>query len=253
MAKLDMYSNDNHNKPKNSKDVVQHSIIHMLNRVWRNSPISDHGKKTDKAGKTNNHLLDIGKEMKNVIGQENIFYEDQQTTRECRLSEENEKVYEITVREESEALIYEERREEEEIFFINSPEFNEHYSPSPCRVLDGRTLMKLNTSDLHETTEEQVSSNSQPEIQKVNNFLPHLKDAIATMIYKAAMSTDKTRAAVQATCKKTYGHLNYIKKEEQRKYEPHLERIDEVDEERNDESSEPKTEKPRYSEVCKNY
>ena len=50
----------------------------MLNRVWRNSPISDHGKKADKAGKTNDYLLDIGKEMKNVIGQEKIFYEDQQ-------------------------------------------------------------------------------------------------------------------------------------------------------------------------------
>ena len=88
MAKLDMYSNDNRNKPKNSKDVAQHSIIRMLNQVQRNSPISDHGKETDKAGKTNDHLLDIGKEMKNVIGQEKIFYEDQQTTRECRLSEE---------------------------------------------------------------------------------------------------------------------------------------------------------------------
>ena len=113
--------------------------------------------------------------------------------------------------------------------------------------------MKLKTSDLHETTEEQVSSNTQPEIQKVNNFLPHLKDAIATLSYKAAMSIDKTRVAVQATCKKTYGHLNYITKEEQRKYKPHLERIDEVDEERNDESSEPKMGKPRSSEECKNY
>ena len=120
--------------------------------------------------------------------------------------------------------------------------------------MDGRTLIKLNTSDLHETTEEQGSSNTQPEIQKVNNFLPHLKDAIATVSYKAAMFIDKTRVTVQATCKKTYGHLNYIKKEEQRKYEPHLyERIDEVDEERNDESSEPKMEKPRSSEACKNY
>ena len=76
MTKLDMYSNDNRHKPKNSKDVVQHSIIRMLNRVWRNSPISDRGKKTDKAGKTNDYFLDIGKQMKNVIGQENIFYED---------------------------------------------------------------------------------------------------------------------------------------------------------------------------------
>ena len=46
--------------------------------------------------------------MKNVIGQEKIFNEDQQTTCECRLSEENDKEYEITVREESEALIDEE-------------------------------------------------------------------------------------------------------------------------------------------------
>ena len=35
-----VYSNDNRNKPKHSKDVVQHSSIRMLNRVWRNSLIS---------------------------------------------------------------------------------------------------------------------------------------------------------------------------------------------------------------------
>ena len=44
----------------------------MLNPVWRNSPISDCGKETGKEGKTNDYLLDIGKEMKNVIGQEKI-------------------------------------------------------------------------------------------------------------------------------------------------------------------------------------
>ena len=107
----------------------------------------------------------------------------------------------------------------------------------------------MNTLDLHETTEEQVSSNTQPEIRKARNFFA----TIATMSYKVAISVDKARVAVQATCKKMYGHLYYITKEEQRKYEPHLKRIDAVDEERNDESSEPKTKKPHFSEAYKNY
>ena len=35
-----VYSKANRNKTKHSKDVVHHSSIRMLNRVWRNSLIS---------------------------------------------------------------------------------------------------------------------------------------------------------------------------------------------------------------------
>ena len=49
---------------------------------------------------------------------------------------EIDKEYEIAVWEEREALIDEERWIQEEILFINSPESNEHYTPSPCRVLE---------------------------------------------------------------------------------------------------------------------
>ena len=58
-----VYSKANRMKPKHKKEAVEHSSVQMLNRVWRNYPISDrvYKKKADKEKETltNDYLLNI--------------------------------------------------------------------------------------------------------------------------------------------------------------------------------------------------
>ena len=51
--------------------------------MWRLQTLS-------KSGPVIGSLFDIGKNMHQLTGHEKIFYEDQQTSRECRLSEETD-------------------------------------------------------------------------------------------------------------------------------------------------------------------
>ena len=88
-----------------------------------------------------------------------------------------------------------------------------------------------------------------PEIQKYRNFLLPIKEAITTVSHKAAISVKKARLAVQATCKKLYNHRYYLTSQEQDKYEPKLQCIDEEDEETDEnEVHAPKSKKPRSAE-----
>ena len=59
------------------------------------------------------------------------------------------------------------------------------------------------------------------------NFNIRIKDTIATVNYKAAISVEKARLAVQTTCLKFYNHQYYLTLEEQAKYEPELATIEE--------------------------
>ena len=77
-------------KPKHDTEVPISK--RMLNKTWRLAPISD--SKKSKGEKTNNDLLDIGKDMDNITGREKVFYQDQLRERECRLSEEIDDEYE---------------------------------------------------------------------------------------------------------------------------------------------------------------
>ena len=48
-------------------------------------------------GKAPNNLLDVGKDMDKLTGREIVFYDDQLSTRECRLSENMKEEYELEV------------------------------------------------------------------------------------------------------------------------------------------------------------
>ena len=97
---------------------------------------------------------------------------------------------------------------------------------------------------------------ARPEIRKSRNYCINIKDAIATVSYKAAISIGKVRLAVQATCDKFYGHRYYLSTEEQQKYEPQLSTITEAENEDivSDDADEPVSKRPRTaSEYQTNY
>ena len=84
--------------------------------------------------------------MDNITGRENIFYQDQLREQECRLSEE---IDEQDCQRQCEEKLEEERREEEESSFINSPDFEENYTPRvTCRgrISDTTHLNELPTT-----------------------------------------------------------------------------------------------------------
>ena len=132
-------------KPKHANEVPKQK--RMLNKAWRLAPISD--SKKSKGEKQNNDLLDIGKDMGNITGREKMFYQDQLREREYRLSEEIDDEFEQDCQHQCEEKVEEERREEAESSFINSPDFEENYTP--------RVRCKGRISDT--TTPKRISSN----------------------------------------------------------------------------------------------
>ena len=85
--------------------------------------------------------------------------------------------------------------------------------------------------------------NPTPEIRINRNTLPKVKDAIATVSFRAGISVSKARIATKAICEKMYHHYFSL---ELRKPTT-LERIDEVEE------SEPPNQKPRTKDEYKSY
>ncbi|CAL4059740.1 unnamed protein product, partial [Meganyctiphanes norvegica] len=78
---------------KRMTSIGQTKSIRNLNREWRfellmASAKKKRGKKSDFDGKIGNDLFDIGRDMHLLTGLEKIFYEDQCTLRERRISEE---------------------------------------------------------------------------------------------------------------------------------------------------------------------
>ena len=86
-------------------------------------------------GKARNDLLDIGQNMHNLTGREKLFYEDQCSVRECRLSEEIDLEFE----EEKQQRIIEKEQELEEAEkieqFTNPIEYQVmiNITPTPTR------------------------------------------------------------------------------------------------------------------------
>ena len=147
-------------KPKHANEVLKQK--RMLNKTWRLAPISDCKMKKGKGNKQNNDLLDIGKDMDKLTGREKMFYQDQLRERECRLSEEIDDEYELDCQHQCEEKVAEERREEAELSFINSPEFEENYTPRVrCRGRISDTTTPRN--ELAATSKTIIGNDTTPE------------------------------------------------------------------------------------------
>lgn len=192
--------------------------LRSLNKMWRQLPVPV--KKNTPKQKikcvTNNDLLDIGKEMQQLTGNEKAYYIDQCSRRIFRLSEEvdeeheEEKILNSTLEEQEISF------QEQEESFSNPPEFVENITPNPKRFAPDSKVVMVD-KDI------QVNINVCPEIRKGRNTTASIKDTIATVSYRAIISVPKARLATQTVCEKLYGHKYYLEK-------PKLTTIQEEDE-----------------------
>lgn len=195
--------------------------------------------------------------MSALTGREKIFYEDQKGSRECRLSEEIDTEYEDDK---------EEKQKENDAVneFMNPVEYTE-VIPIPSTPRHNHPLTPLSSnftspgnnnnnnnslfdnvlstpkSSTLESHKHSSDTFPRPEIRNYRKVKPQIKDAIATVSYRAAVSIDKARVAVKATCEKMYGHMYYLSPEEQAKFEPQLATIIEDPELQEEKRHTPKT------------
>ena len=135
-------------------------------------------------GKDKDALLGVGSNMQDLSEELLVFYNDQQTVRKMRISEE------IEIDDEMSS----EKEEEEEG--------------------DGDADNYI--ADIEDENDVQRCTTSlKPEIRDVKLYKPEVLDAIATISYRACISVPKAREAFQACCEKFYNHQYYLTKEQQ--------------------------------------
>lgn len=205
---------------------------------------------TGSSAGTNNDLFNIGIEVDKLKGAEKLFYDDQTSVRKFRLSEEIDLEY-----EEEKARAFNESMEDMELeqmerSYADPDEYREILSPTSAEKRSERYLRRRHEKPLFDNKETQTPSFEEdiqlfprPSIRKTRNSSPRIKDAIATVSYRTALSVPMARVAFQAVCEKAYGHRYYLTPEEQLKFEPTLESIPEEPE-----SAEPISKKPRSAE-----
>ena len=206
-------------------------------------------------------LLDIGKNTANLTGDEKIFYEDQKNERRWTLSKEVDVEYEEERRKKFNEHVATQEREVMEESFQYPPDYEEDLSPSSSTALD-RSARHAKRSGVNEVLCNNETKETQtpyigdidemlfprPDIRQSRNVSDNVKDAIATISYRAGVSVPKARVAFQAACEKAYNHQYYLTADEQKKFEPML--TDEVNDE---EVQEPYAKVPRTTEDFRKY
>ena len=199
---------------------------------------------------THNDLLDISSEAEKLTGDELTFYNDQRTTRLCRLSEEIDMEYES---------IAEQARQSRELDLCNEAAISEYENPVEFQEIICKTprstrnqSKKINFETPPSNTEKDDNDNKQDNfsltpsprdsVRTVRNVKVAFKDTIATVSYRTTLSVQKARVAVQTVCEKLYSHKYYLSADEQNNFEPSLDVIPE------EQLKEPISKKPRTME-----
>ena len=212
--------------------------LRVLNKIWRfqEMPQKKNTPKSKRQRFTNNDLFDVGKDMEKLKGDEDAFYKDQRTVRIGRLSEKIDVEHE----EEQERKEEEEARERslmnEEESFTNPPEFQEMILNMKDRSIEGRKIVMVDQGIQCDDI------NIIPEIRMKRNTFPRVKDAIATVSYRAGISVAKARIATKAVAEKMYGHHYALEVQKSSV----LETIDET-------AEEPVSKKPRTKDDYEKY
>ena len=102
-----VYNPAHRNIKKNTKDVVEIHSLRSLNKRWRLE---------------NDCLFDISHNSNLLDGNELLFFQDQQTTRLARLSEEIDREYEEKRLEDYVELLQEQKLNEEQLNYIYADE-----------------------------------------------------------------------------------------------------------------------------------
>ena len=181
------------------------STIRNLNKIWRSAEVVCKYSNNNALfhAQTNNDLLDMGKDTHLLKGNEKEFYKEQYSTRLSRLSEEIDSEFEEACARSRD--LDEERRqlEESEIACSNAPEYEE---------VIGKSVRKSSSVRVDEKSvqTEDEFINFRPEIRTGRNTLHHVKDTIASVSYRAAISVAKARVATQTVCQRFYGHIYHL-------------------------------------------
>ena len=169
----------------------------------------------------NDKLLDIGRRMETVTGRDRTFYLDQQTNRECRLSEEIDDIFEMN--EEIirlEAAENKEREVAEELYAIgeDSQMFDLDGGESSGQIV-GQETVSLNRSGLAcQTSPSQdigvqtdLSCPDRPKLRVVKKqATQEIKSTCATVSAVCGLSTENARKCVKIVAKNLYGHDFYL-------------------------------------------
>ena len=269
-----------HQKDDNQKDINKKSM-RTINKEWKKHcetryntqnllPSTGKGRKP-KPKKSNTEsdeiyagLLDIGRNMQSLDSEENrIFYKDQSSARQHCISGEIDFEYEEEKGRkiaQQIAAFHENSMNEEHAF---TTEFNEHVSP--CQEVNrGERCIRRSNLTAKEFCDKEVQTPSfvkedlmlfpRPDLRRQRNVHESVKDTVATVSYRCAISIPKARIAFQTVAYKGYGHRYYLTPDEQQKFEPSLASIIEAEEESNDaEMKEPPSKMPRTAEDYENY
>ena len=220
-------------KHPSKNETVSAISIRTLNHTWRLQTLS-------KSGPVVGSLLDIKKNMHQLTGDEKIFCEDQQTSRECRLSEEidieqaNEieqiqlQPNEASLREESETS-YAKVTDDEEQF--NKPDDNSFVGESINTSVNrsGLSRMTIPTCDASFQTEGIIV---QPKIRLHRKCTESIKSTCNQVSTACGLSVEMACLAVQTSRKALYKHEYFLN-------------IEEVPNDQRDEDFEPVPKRPK--------
>ena len=165
-------------------------------------------------------LLDIGFNTENLTGAERIFYEDQNGDRKFRLSSEIDEDYVKEKEKEYQDKLAQQEEDALNDTFSNPCDLAENIPSSSAPERAERYLKRCLKDSISTQIEDERTEDTRRELRNIRNFVYAVKDAIATIGYRCAISVEKARVAFQIVCMIWYGHMYYLSPEEQQKFEP---------------------------------
>ena len=167
---------------------------------------------------TNGDLLDIGKDMGSLTGDEERFYIDQKTSRSSRISEEVDDEYQAEIeRSMMEQELQAEMEQQDETYMNEVDEcemaLNSTAADMEASILFNNQsqnrsgLVRLSVSTNEMSTQTDVVPVDRPKIQvKSKICTDEIKATCASVSAVSNLSAEMARLAVQTVCKRLYGH-----------------------------------------------
>ena len=171
--------------------------------------------KYDKKDVPINSLLDIGRNMDTLEGNELIFYNDQKEKRDCRLSEEidEEWVQQQTIEKEQQEQEVEAQLEHENEQQMD--ESDEDDMINPDLSLNRSGLTRILTYDSSTQTEHDThKSIPPPKVRNTRDCSNDVKSTCVQVSVNCGISSKMSIIGVQTVCKSLYGHEFYLTKDE---------------------------------------
>ena len=168
-----------------------------------------------------NDLLDIGRNIESTTGHEKLFYTDQKTTQNCRLSEEIDEDFESECQALLDIELQQQQQVKREYDFIMMEEVQPAASKT-SEDLDTSLNSSLNVS-LNQSINDGVKIGIQtdpavtdsPKLRVNKRNATEVKSACAPISSVCDVSVETFGKALQIVCKDLYNHDVYLSPKEQ--------------------------------------